>query len=43
MTWDLLIVYVAEVSGPTPGTIPMAIFPAATLFTWQPAYRMLMV
>lgn len=41
--WDLLIVYLAEVSDPTPGTLPLAIFLAATVFTWQPAYRLLMV
>jgi uncharacterized protein len=43
VTRELLIMYVAEVSDPTPGTFPMAIFLAASLFTWQPAYRMLMM
>ena len=41
--WNLLIVYLAEVSDPTPGTLPLALFVAATIFTWQPAYRLLMV
>lgn len=41
--WNLLIVYLTEVSDPTPGTLPLGIFLAATLLTWQPAYRLLMV
>ena len=41
--WSFLIVYLMEVSDPTPGTLPMAIFLVGTLFTWLPAYRILMV
>ena len=35
--------YLTEMSDPTPGTLPLIIFLAATVFTWQPAYRLLMV
>jgi membrane protease YdiL (CAAX protease family) len=41
--WSFLIVYLSQASDPTPGTLPMVIFLAVSLFTWLPAYRVLMV
>lgn len=41
--WSFLIVYLSQASDPTPGTLSMAVFLAASLFTWLPVYRVLMV
>jgi membrane protease YdiL (CAAX protease family) len=41
--WNTPIVIVKELSVPTPGTLAMAAFLAVCLFTWQVAYRVLMV
>ncbi len=41
-TWNLPLIYLVEVSNTTPGALPTAFFLVAILFTWQPAYRVLL-
>lgn len=41
--WNFLIVYVKELSLPTPGVLGLGIVLAVGLLTWQVAYRVLMV
>lgn len=41
--WSGLVVYLREAADPTPGTLPLPLYLAVGLFTWQPAYRVLMV
>jgi membrane protease YdiL (CAAX protease family) len=41
--WNSLIVFLVSGATFTAGTLPMAIFLPATLFTWLPTYRVLMV
>jgi membrane protease YdiL (CAAX protease family) len=40
--WDFLVVFWMSDVNSTAGTLPMAIFMPAVLFTWLPAYRVLM-
>jgi hypothetical protein len=41
--WNFLVVYWVSAATFTAGTLPMAIFMPAVLFTWLPTYRVLMV
>jgi MFS family permease len=41
--WNSLVVFLVSDAVSTAGTLPMAIFLPATLFTWLPTYRVLMV
>src|SRR5215218_8687439 len=41
--WDFLVVFWMSDVNSTAGTLPMAIFMPAVLFTWLPTYRVLMV
>jgi uncharacterized protein len=41
--WNFLIVCLHEVSLPTPGAIPLAIYLLVSLLSWQVAYRVLLV
>lgn len=41
--WDFLVVFRVSDSTSAAGTVPLALFLPASLFTWLPAYRVLMV
>jgi uncharacterized protein len=41
--WNFLIVYLREVSEPTPGMLPLVIYMAVGLLSWQVVYRVLLV
>lgn len=41
--WNFLVVYWVSTATSTSGSLPMAIFMPAVLFTWLPAYRVFMV